>query len=147
MGNSFIDFLKKPMMCKCGHPSKPCHRTGKWYDGSRRCKECDCDEFTRRNASSKLNKGVDVTAISLIGFLCIMFIAGAYSVDIISHTPGLEGQEIKLPTLSVVKMLYLAFMVAALYLGMFCFSWIQNYFKVHRKELKPIDPKWSKEND
>ena len=145
MGNSFFDFMKKPVMCKCGHPNKPCHRTGKWYDYSTSCNECECRYFVKRTESETINKGIDIAAICGFGFILVLvmsFGAWAYSSMTI---PGIEDKVITVHVKEVLSYVGLGCTLFGIWMGGMIFDNVTLYFRVHRKEVKPIDPKWNEE--
>ena len=148
MGNSFLSFLRKPVICKCGHPNKPCHRTGKWYDYSTACKECDCKFFIKRTESEKLNKVLDI--IGIVGFGFIFFLVASFGVlmySVANSNPNADTQMITISVGKVLKYTGLGCLLFAAWMVGQTFDQITLYFRVHRKEVKPIDPRWDKENE
>lgn len=144
--SSFFSFFKKPVMCKCGHPNKPCHRSGKWYDPSRSCKECDCDYFVLRNESSKLNRALDIGAISGLGFVAvIVFAFGILGYNILDTNKDLGSQTIVVHTSTILNYMSLGSILFGAWLSGTIFDFICKYMRVHRKQVLPIDEKWSNE--
>jgi hypothetical protein len=148
MGNSFFDFMKKPVMCKCGHPNKPCHRTGKWYDYSRSCNECECNYFVKRSESETINKGLDIAVMCGFGFICVLVLSfGVWAYGTIHTTPDLDKQIVTISMAQVLNYVGLGCTLFGIWMGGMVFDQITLYFRVHRKEVKPIDPKWDTSNE
>lgn len=147
MGNSFLDFLRKPVMCKCGHPNKPCHRTGKWYDASTGCKECDCKYFIKRTESEKLNKIIDMIAIVLLGFVAVIVLGFADLIYSGLNAPHINELTVTIHTSTILRYLGLGSILFSAWLFGTVFDFVRLYFRVHRKETKPIDPRWNVDNE
>lgn len=148
MGLGFLDFMRKPVICKCGHPNKPCHRSGKWYDYSRSCKECECDYFVKRSESDVINKGLDIAVMCGFGFVMILVLSfGVWSYSTITSTPQIDKQVITISMSKLLGYVGLGCILFGLWMGGQIFDQITLYFRVHRKETKPIDQKWSEPDE